>query len=387
MEPFPEVDTPPRFHLVKKIIVADVVYHSQGCGDVGRSHRYLQKRFNRCKRGSIRKLLRSLCDDEWLEVSRKHGLVTETHYRPGRRLSAEQCDRWMLIGERLFDPEGSLGPFLTRPAIKHGYLGISGLLVAGTLKAEGPVLEKDLVRCLAPLLVRTALVGSTGVLNRLVRSGVLDLPVDRVWCAPDDLDGRIRRYEVESGVGERVAVLHARIEAERKHHNEEVLGSPYLQAFRKFLIHQPCSKCGRLSGGSGGEVDHFPPIHSGGCDAVGRQYPICRSCNNKMSGFTKRTPTTGEYAVPVALTIYTDDPDDVPRFAQVLSDFMYLVHKEAFEDDDPEMSARGIAIADPLWLAANGFVEGAKIVDTTTGEINEIPPADDDKWHLPPRAR
>ena len=280
-----------------------------------------------------------------------------------------------------------MGGFLTRPVIKRGHLGLSGMLVVGTLLVEGPVGEKDLVKALSPLVARTTLTGSSGVFDRLVRKEVLDCPVDGVWRLPEDLEERIRRYEVESGVGERVAVLHAQIEAEQKNHNEEVLGSPYLQAFRKFLKRQPCSKCGRLSRGSGGEVDHFPPIHSGGFDAVGRQYPICKCCNNKMSGYTKRTPTTGEYAVPVARTIYTDDPDDLPRFAQVLSDFMYLVHKEAFEDDDPEISARAIAIADPLWLTAHGFVEGAEIVDTTTGEISEIPPADDDKWHLPPRAK
>ena len=387
MEPFPEVDTPPRFHLVKKIIVADVAYHSHGYGDVGRSHRYLQKRFNRCKRGSIRKLLRSLCDDEWLEVSRKHGLVTENRYRPGRRLSAEQRDRWMLIGQRLFDSQGYLGPFLTRPAIKHGHLGISGLLVAGTLKAEGPVLEKDLVRCLAPLLVRTALVGSTGVLNRLVRTGVLDLPVDRVWCSPDDLDGRIRRYEVESGVLERVERSQGEIAAQRDRYWEGVVGSPYLQEHYKSLRRLPCFSCGLLVDPSERQVEHYPPKRLGGFNAVGRLYPVCRLCNNRLSSFVKRMSKPETYNISQIRTIYTDAPADLLRFVQELAEFRLQYLEIAFKDDDPEAVAQGVATTDPLWLAANGFVEGVRIVDTGTGEVFVVPPADPDSWHIPPRAR
>jgi len=369
------------------VLVAFVVYRSQLDGDTPISQRYHQKMINRSDRKAAAGHLKRLCLGGWLEISRGYSKATATRYRCGPRISNDDKNRWAVVGERLFGPEGSLGGFLTRPVIKHGHLGLSGMLVVGTLLVEGPVGEKDLVKALSPLVARTTLTGSSGVFDRLVRKEVLDCPVDGVWCVPDDLEERIGRYEVESGVGERVAVLHAQIESEQKHHNEEVLGSPYLQAFRKFLKRQPCSKCGRLSGRSGGEVDHFPPIHSGGFDAVGRQYPICRSCNNKMSAFTKRMPTTGEYAAPVARAIYTDDPDDLSRFAQDLSEFMYLNHQQAFEDDDPEMSARGIAIADPLWLAAHGFVEGAEIVDTTTGEISEVLPADDDKWHLPPRAK
>ena len=364
--------------------MAFVAYRSRTDGDTPISQRYHQKMINRSDRKAAAGHLKRLCRGGWLQISQSHSKITATRYRPGPRISDDDRETWADFGERLFGPEGSLGGFLTTPAIKHGYLGLSGMLVVGTLLVEGPVDENLLVKALSPLVARTTLTGSPGVLDRLVRAEILDCPVDGVWCVPDDFEDRIRRYEADSGAGERVSVLHAQIE---ERHNEEVLGSPYLRAFQQFLKRQPCSKCGHLSGGSGGEIDHFPPIRSGGFDAVGRQYPICECCNNKMSDFTKRTPTTGEYAVPIARTIYTDDPDDLPRFAQVLSDFMYLVHKEALEDDDPEMSARGIAIADPLWLAAHGFVEGAEVVDSTTGEISEIPPADDDKWHLPPRAK
>ena len=52
----------------------------------------------------------------------------------------------------------------------------------------------------------------------------------------------------------------------------------------------------------------------------------------------------------------------------------------------PEAVAQGVAITDPLWFAVNGFVEGVGIVDTGTGEIFVVPPADPDSWHIPPRS-
>ena len=106
-----------------------------------------------------------------------------------------------------------------------------------------------------------------------------------------------------------------------------------------------------------------------------------------MSDFVKRMKSPEEPDGGQIQVIYTDDPDDLQRFVQDLADFRYLDLLLAFEDDDPERAARGVATTDPLWKAVHGFGSQVTVVDTATGEINEIPPVDDDMWHLPPRAK
>ena len=93
------------------------------------------------------------------------------------------------------------------------------------------------------------------------------------------------------------------------------------------------------------------------------------------------------YNISQIRTIYTHDPADLLRFVQELADFRLQYLEMAFKDDDPEAVAAGVAATDPLWLAVSGFVEGVRIVDTGTGEVFVVPPADPDSWHIPPRAR
>ena len=105
-----------------------------------------------------------------------------------------------------------------------------------------------------------------------------------------------------------------------------------------------------------------------------------------MSDFVKRMKIPegldgGEIGV-----IITDDPDDLPRFLQELAYFRYLDLLFAFEDDDPERAARGVAATDPLWKAVHGFGSPVTVVDMGTGEIFVVPPADPDSWHIPPRS-
>ncbi len=352
------------------------------------SQRYLQMMFNRSARGAAARLLKRLCFDGWLEVTRPHSRITATRYKPGPRISADDKDKWAALGERLFGPEGSLGTFRAAPAIKHGYLGVSGLLVIGTLMTEGPIHKSVLMKALQPVISSSALRRCPGgVFDRLIRSEVLVESEDDLLFVPDDIKERIGRYEAESGVREKVQCLHEQIRSQRQKNNRLVLGSELLQAFRKFLKGLPCSACRRVPEASDGEVEHYPPVGLGGFDAIGRLFPICRACNNSMSDFVKRMKSPEEPDGGQIQVIYADDADDLHRFVQDLADFRYLDLLLAFEDDDPERAARGAAATDPLWKAVHGFGSQVTVVDMATGEISEIPPADDDMWHLPPRAK
>ena len=352
------------------------------------SQRYLQMMFNRSARGAAARLFRRLCSDGWLEITRHHSKAIATRYRPGPRISDDDRDKWVATGERLFGPKGSLGTFRATPSIKHGYLGVSGLLVIGTLMAEGSVHKSTLMKDLSALISGSALRRRPGgVLDRLVRSEVLLESDDGVLSLPDDIGERIGRYEVDSGVKEKVERLHDQIRSQQEMNNRLVLGPELLQAFRRFLKGLPCSACRRMPEASDGEVDHYPPVHLGGFDAIGRMFPICRSCNNAMSEFVKRMKNPDERNDEEIRTILTDDPDDLPRFVQDLADFRYLDLLLAFEDDDPERAVRGVAITDPLWKAVHGFDSPVTVVDTETGEVSEVSPADADSWHVRSDAR
>ena len=349
------------------------------------SQRYLQMMFNRSARGAAARLFRRLCSDGWLEITRHHSKAIATRYRPGPRISDDDRDKWVATGERLFGEEGSLGTFRATPSIKHGYLGVSGLLVIGTLMGEGPVHKSLLVKALSPLISSSALRRRPrGVFDRLICSEVLLESDDGVLSLPDDIGDRIAGYEADSGVLEKVQRLHDLIRAQQQKNNRLVLGPELTQAFRQFLRGLPCSACRRVPEASDGEADHYPPVHLGGFDAIGRLFPICRSCNNEMSEFVKRMKIPDGLDGGEIRTIITDDSDDLPRFLQDLAYFRYLDLLLAFEDDDPERAARGVAITDPLWRAVHGFGSPVTVLDMGTGEILEVPPADDDSWHDPP---
>jgi hypothetical protein len=386
MEPLPDLDAP-GLRVESKVLVAFVVYQSQTDGDASISQRYLQMMLNRSDRRSAADLLKRLCSDGWLVVTRPHSRITATRYSPGPRISDDDKDKWVTIGERLFGVEGSLGGFRATPSIKHGYLGVSGLLVIGTLMGEGPVHKSVLVKALSPLISSSALRRRPrGVFDRLIRSEVLSESEDGLLSVPDGIRERIGRYEAESGAREKAQRLDEQLRSQQQKNNRLVLGSELLQAFRKFLKGLPCSVCRQVPEVSDSEVDHYPPVHLGGFDAIGRLFPICRSCNNSMSDFVKRMKSPEEPDGGQIQVICTDDPDDLQRFVQALADFRYLDLLLAFEDDDPERTARGVAATDPLWKAVHGFGSPVTVVDMGTGEIFVVQPADPDSWHIPPRS-
>ena len=87
------------------MLVAYVARESQTVGDMPMSQRFLQKMFNRSARGAAARLLKRLCSDGWLEVTRPHSRINATRYKPGPRISDGDKDKWVALGERLFGPE------------------------------------------------------------------------------------------------------------------------------------------------------------------------------------------------------------------------------------------------------------------------------------------
>ena len=100
--------------------------------------------------------------------------------------------------------------------------------------------------------------------------------------------------------------------------------------------------------------------------------------------FIKSIPESAISSDDEPLTVVTDDPEDLKRFAEALLDYRYLEFQLAFADDDPDRVSEGLAITDPLWRAAHGHGRPATVVESSTGEVTEVPSGDRDDYFLGP---
>ncbi len=100
--------------------------------------------------------------------------------------------------------------------------------------------------------------------------------------------------------------------------------------------------------------------------------------------FIRTTPQVAISGDDEPLTVVTDDPEDLKRFTGALLDFRYLEFHRSFADDDPGQVSEGLAITDPLWRAVHGHGRPTTVVESSTGEVTEVPPVDPDDVFLGP---
>ncbi len=390
--PLPPV-TAPGLRAEAKILVSLVAYRSQDGSAVPLSWRYAQFFFVRGNKASPGRVLNRLVESDWLEVASGPTAVRPTFYRLGTAIRGAEAGLWTALGTALFDPvdgylfdrrEGSLGHLSVRPAAKFGYLGMPALVVLEACRRFGPVGQRDLVAAFAPLMTRSGLCDRGGVLRRLERLGLLVRTEGNVFATPVDVDDRLHAYEHLSGAAAKAEQIRRNIAVEQRLRDDRWLGSRRIRALKAHLRTQPCEVCGRQPVDGDGEVEHWPPRHLGGYDAIGRLRPICTACNGVYGHFIKTTPQVAISGDNEPLTVVTDDPGDLERFTRALLDFRYLEFRLAFVDDDPGRVSEGLAITDLLWRAVHGHGRPTTVVESGTGEVTEVPPVDPDDVFLGP---
>ena len=382
MDPLPHVNAS-GLRVERRLVVAFVAYRTATTDATPVSQRYLQKALVRASRGSAATTLKGLVQNGWLEIAQTYTPLTPMHYRLGPEIADVERPNWQEIGRRLYNPaDGSLGHFLATPAIKWGHLGPAAMLVIGTCMEEGPVDRPELVRCLEPLVSRTGLCNSDGVLDRLKRYGLLAESSDGILVVPDDIKMRLPQYEVDSGARAKTQRVHGQIAAEQARNREQHLGSVDVQRYVAWLRTQPCEVCGRVPSGSGGEVEHWPPKKLGGFEAVGLLRPICTRCNNRLSQRVKQMPVAQQEAGVDSITTFTDEPEGMAQFAQDLLDLSYLDHIFEFEDSESVRNRLDEDFA--FWLAMHGHGIQGVIIDTGTGAVLDVDSADPNFYHRGP---
>jgi hypothetical protein len=390
--PLPPV-TAPGLRAEAKIIIALVAYRSQDGSVVPLSWRYVQQFLVRGNKASPGRVLNRLVESDWLEVASGPTAVRPTFYRLGTAVPGGEVALWTALGTALFGPvdgylidrrDGSLGHLSVRPAAKFGYLGVPALVVLEACRRFGPVGQRDLVAAFVPLMTRSGLCDRGGVLRRLERHGLLVRTGGNVFVTPADVEDRLQVYEDESGATAKAAQIRRNIAVEQGLRDDRWLGSERIRALKADLRFEPCEVCGRQPVDGDGEVEHWPPRHLGGYDAVGRIRPICRGCNGTYCAFIRSIPESAISSDIEPLTVVTDDPGDLERFTRALLDFRYLEFRLAFVDDDPDRVAEGLAITDLLWRAVRGHGRPTAVVESGTGEVTEVPPVDPDDVFLGP---
>jgi hypothetical protein len=390
--PLPPV-TAPGLRVEAKILISLVAYRSQEGSAVPLSWRYVQQFLVRGNKASPGRALNRLVESDFLEVASGPTAVRPTFYRLGTAIRGAEAELWTALGFALFDPAdgylidrrgGSLGHLSVRPAAKFGYLGMPALVVLEACRRFGPVAQRDLVAAFAPLMTRSGLCDKGGVLRRLERHGLLVRTGGNVFAIPVDVEDRLHAYEHLSGAAAKAEQIRRNIAVEQRLRDDRWLGSERIRALKADLRTQPCEVCGRQPVDGDGEVEHWPPRHLGGYDAIGRLRPICTACNGVYSAFIRTIPEGAIEGDENPLTVVTDDPEDLKRFAEALLDYRYLEFRLAFVDDDPDRVGEGLAITDLLWRAVHGHGRPTTVVESSTGEVTEVPPVDPDDVFLGP---
>lgn len=294
------------------------------------------------------------------------------HYKPGK-LAEPDLAAWQHAGEMLFGPGGALEPYRCRPIFSNSGIGPYGCLVLAVVERCGPVTGEEVESLLASYMsvksVRRHLGYITG--HELVRQKGGKYFVTR------GLSKKIGAFEREFGA----AVKNLKVDNERDkkwvEYQTEILGKPELDLLKSTLRKLSCFYCEAVPPPTGGQVEHFPPLHWGGSDETSLLLPICKKCNIIHGNRIRGTKSEQLATLFGALTIkFPGTPEETVQFfmRQMLSNnLLYATAMNEMRIDEAKAAAlSGYAI----WAAIKGCCEGVRFVDTRTGEIDESSPSE-----------
>jgi hypothetical protein len=281
----PSLPTPAAWPdpLFRRVLLAYVLECLGRHDPVTLARRDVARAFNRSGDSRVSTHLHYLVQGGWLRVAKRStGNYAHTYTR-GPRLVADMDLRmtWDELSQALFGPGGLLARFRGSPAFAYGLLLESGLLCLGALvQASGPVLKSELDHHLAALV---SISGVTRAVRRLVKFDLVEstdagFVVASGW--ESTLEGVI---ETENAGAARVRRNVDRWTRERDSFDERLDRGDITDQRRAALKKLPCVRCG----GSGGQLEHFPPKRFLNSYNPHLLWSICRDCNNSMNGFIR----------------------------------------------------------------------------------------------------
>ena len=278
--PTPGARPDPQF---RRVLLAHVLEHLGFHDPVTLARRDVARAFNRSGDSRVSTHLHHLVRGGWLRVAKRStGNYAHTYTR-GPRLVADKNLRrtWDELSQALYGPGGLLTRFRGSPAFAHGLLLESGLLCLGALvQATGPVSKPQLARYLSALVSRSTV---TDAVDRLVRFALVESTDAGFVVVPDWESTLETLIEAENAGAARVRRNVDRWTRERDSFDERLDRGDITDQGRVALRKLPCVRCG----GSGGQLEHFPPKRFLNSYNPHLLWSICGDCNNSMNGFIR----------------------------------------------------------------------------------------------------
>lgn len=345
---------------------------SGGKAEQEASHLFIQQLLRLSTPNSANAVLKALSAPKdsrfgpWIRVTTRSKGARGHHYGLGPAALAHQ-DHWVAVGTSLFADDGILRPFLYRPLLlrRHRGLALNGTLALAVVHALGPISPESAVDILRHYMVKatakTVLTRCKGADLVTEEAGLLDTPVD-LW-------DRILTDEHRFGAAERARNLDLEIAAKQYHHQVALLGGPTIARVKSTLRKKPCCYCGSRPMPSGGDVEHFPPIHWGGSDKRSLLLPICRRCNRRHGRLIRDTPRLEPPKDIAEVIVYPGDQGEAETFFVRLL-FLAAGRYAALMNERRIADAQNEALhLFPIWL---GLKHGARHVDSRDGQVGDV---------------
>jgi hypothetical protein len=269
--------------LFRRVLLAYVLERLGFHDPVTLSRRDVARAFNRSGDSRVSTHLHHLVQGGWLRVAKRStGNYAHTYTR-GPRLVGDAALRatWDELSQALYGPGGLLARFRGSPAFAYGLLMERGLLCLGALvQVSGPVSKPELDHHLAALVSKSAV---TGAVKRLVKSDLIESTNTGFVVVPDwesTLEALIEAVDAGAARERRNVDRWTR---ERDSFNDRLDRGDITDQERVALRKLPCVRCG----GSGGQLEHFPPKRFLNSYNPHLLWSICGDCNNSMNGFIR----------------------------------------------------------------------------------------------------
>lgn len=303
----------------------------------------------------------------WLTLTRRAKGRFGNYYKPGK-LAQRDLLAWQEAGELLFGPGGALEPYRCRPIFSGSGIGPYGCLVLALVEKCGPITALEVEQLLSSYMSKKSVQRHLGY---VLGWDLIKLTKGK-YHVTRGLSKRVENLEVQ--LGATVKMLKVDNDRDRQWiaYQTEILGKPEILLLRAAVKKLACFYCAATPPPTGGEVEHFPPIHWGGSDETSLLLPICRRCNgvhgNRIRGSKKEELKLRTEPLTIQMN---GTPEEIVEFLMVAMLNSNLLYATALNDNQIDDAKEAALSMYEIWAAIKGHGPGVEFLDTGTGEIDK----------------
>jgi len=303
----------------------------------------------------------------WLTLTTRARGRFGHHYKPGK-LAQKDLLAWQAAGELLFGPGGALEPYRCRPIFSNSGIGPYGCLVLSLVERCGPLTAREVETLLSSYMSRKSIQRHLGYVKGW---DLIKLSKGKYYVTRG-LSTKVEKLEIELGASARMLKVDNERDRQWIEYQTRILGKPEILLLKAAVRKLSCFYCAASPPPSGGEVEHFPPIHWGGSDETSLLLPICRSCNgihgSRIRGSKKATLSTRTKPLIIQMA---GTPEEVVEHCMLVMLNYNFVYATAMNENKVDEARESALSFHETWAAIKGHGPGIRFVNTITGEIDE----------------